>query len=714
MIKTIKLGLLCLLFFSKAFSQVPFDWIQSISGKALQSNNGAFSNALAIDMEDNVVSFLTSVDTTYLNGTMVICGPTPEPLILKHTKEGSLLWSKKLNTPVSDICTDQDNNIYLVGSFNDSIEIDGIKTYSNGYRDAYIAKLSPGGVCLWIRNGGTKNQNDYGYGVIADIHGNVFLTGMFAETDSAYFGSEYVISNGGEDFYLAKYDAASGNEIWVRSGGSPSPGTAQDEGDAVGVDSFGNVYVWGKHLYNAEFEGTVITTGSVLSDNLFLAKYSPSGGLDWIRQVYGVGSYKAKDIAVDNAGNSYVTGLFNRDANFDGSTVLSAGGNTFQPDFFVAKYDFNGNLAWVRQMGDMSGTLSLDFASSVALDKCNQQIYISGRIAPFEDSLTILGDTITAPISSYIINYDENGNRNWLLTSTDAINGLAVDENSNFYLAGSYTDTLIINDNELISTGASDAFVAKMKFNANINFPLSDTIFCNLENASINIGNPMESGLEYTWEPAINLSDSSSSDPLATIDTTTTFYVNIEGENCASYEDSLTIYIAPPLVGGACCDTVVKKGTEVTSIAEGGASYQWQAAEGEILSNEQEVSLVVDDVTKLFVNIVDSNSCEHLDSVLIDIILPDMALFVPNAFSPDQRGENKQFVTIVEGYEDYHLAIYDRLGKLVFESFDQTNKWIGADNQGIKVGEGVYQYQLKVVDNKNELIYQKGNITLLR
>src|SRR5437867_445063 len=53
-------------------------------------------------------------------------------------------------------------------------------------------------------------------------------------------------------------------------------------------------------------------------------------------------------IAVDAAGNAYVTGGFRGEALFGTNVMISAGTNA-AADIFVAKTDSGGHLLWVRQ-----------------------------------------------------------------------------------------------------------------------------------------------------------------------------------------------------------------------------------------------------------------------------------------------------------------------------------------------------------------------------
>ena len=93
-----------------------------------------------------------------------------------------------------------------------------------------------------------------------------------------------------------------------------------DAGRGVAVDAAGNVYTTGA------FSGTLRLGGFTLvsrgDQDLFVGKQDASGNWLWARSAGGAsGDDEGRDVAVDAAGNVYVTGIFNGQAAV-GSTVL--------------------------------------------------------------------------------------------------------------------------------------------------------------------------------------------------------------------------------------------------------------------------------------------------------------------------------------------------------------------------------------------------------
>jgi len=80
------------------------------------------------------------------------------------------------------------------------------------------------------------------------------------------------------------------------------------------------------------------------------------------------------------------------------------------------------------------------------------------------------------------------------------------------------------------------------------------------------------------------------------------------------------------------------------------------------------------------VTVTDSLGCSASDSVLIKIC--DVLVIVPDAFTPNDDGLNDEFkvVTSQEGILTFSMYVYDRWGKMVFESSDLHHGWNGKVN----------------------------------
>ena len=92
----------------------------------------------------------------------------------------------------------------------------------------------------------------------------------------------------------------------------------------------------------------------------------------------------------------------------------------------------------------------------------------------------------------------------------------------------------------------------------------------------------------------------------------------------------------------------------------------------------------------------------------------DPVMHYPNAFTPNDDGINDEFTP--QGYflETYQLTIFDRWGKIIFESNDLKKGWNGNSSKGTEAPEGVYVFQV-IGKGKNGTSFSRtGTVSLLR
>lgn len=98
--------------------------------------------------------------------------------------------------------------------------------------------------------------------------------------------------------------------------------------------------------------------------------------------------------------------------------------------------------------------------------------------------------------------------------------------------------------------------------------------------------------------------------------------------------------------------------------------------------------------------------------------LGEQQWYVPNAFSPNDDGENDFFLPILpRNVEDFRFQVYSRWGQLVFESFDPSKGWDGRVRGGEKAEAGTYVWQvdfLVIEGDAESSLSEQGSVTLLR
>jgi len=89
-------------------------------------------------------------------------------------------------------------------------------------------------------------------------------------------------------------------------------------------------------------------------------------------------------------------------------------------------------------------------------------------------------------------------------------------------------------------------------------------------------------------------------------------------------------------------------------------------------------------------------------------------VFVPNAFTPNNDGVNDSWLIKDVFVKDYVLKVYDRWGRLVFETLDKNKQWDGKDQEGNAAPSDVYVFVLTYTGWSGEFGNEKGNVTILR
>ncbi len=209
------------------------------------------------------------------------------------------------------IDTDAASNVYVAGNFMNTVDFDPseavVELTSFGQEDIFVAKYSPAGALIWVRQlGGTGR--DYGFDVAVDGAGNVYATGGFRGTADFNPGAATfnLMSVGPQDAFVCKLDS-SGNHVWARQfgGNSADFGASNDLGTGIDVDSAGNVHTTGLFWLTADFDpgvGVANLTSAGGSD-VFVSKLDTNGNFVWARQFAGAADAGVEDISVDAAGS---------------------------------------------------------------------------------------------------------------------------------------------------------------------------------------------------------------------------------------------------------------------------------------------------------------------------------------------------------------------------------------------------------------------------
>jgi uncharacterized protein (AIM24 family) len=323
---------------------------------------------VAVDGYNNVVITGSFTGTADFGGGPLTSSGGPDVFVAKYSPSGAHIWTRQFGNTNSDsgqgIAVDGSGNVLVIGYFQNSVNFGGGPLFAtDSFSDIFVVKLSSSGDYLWAKAFGGVLY-DYGQSIATDSSGNVLITGRFM--DSIDLGGGRVYSKGSDDIFIAKY-SPTGVYIWSKCLGD----TGYDIGYGITVDkSSNNIVLTGRFQGSVDFGGGVLRSAHASYPDVFVAKYSPSGGHLWSRAFGGTYNDVANSVSVDGSGNIILTGYFTGSTDFGGGTLYSAGGSL---DIFVAKYSATGNHIWSNRFGDTS----TDMGRSVAVD-VNGNVIVTG------------------------------------------------------------------------------------------------------------------------------------------------------------------------------------------------------------------------------------------------------------------------------------------------------------------------------------------------
>jgi hypothetical protein len=339
------------------------------------------------------------------------------------------------------IAMDTSGNVYVAGE-SPATWGSPIHPFS-GNDDAFVAKLNGSGTLQWNTFLGGSDY-DYNNAIAVDTSGNVYVAGYSGAT----WGSPVRPFAGGEtDAFVAKLNG-SGVLQWNTFLGGSGSYEDYDIGNAIAVDTSGNVYVAGE---SPATWGSPVRPFAVWSD-AFVAKLNGSGALQWNTFLGGADNDYGEGIAVDKSGNVYVAG---GGLGTWGSPVRPFAGNG---DAFAAKLNGSGVLQWNTFLGGPSSYAS---GNAIAVDK-------SGNICVAGTSNVTWGTPIrpfAGNTDAFAAKLNGSGALQWntFLGGADSEygEGMAVDTSGNVYVAG-YSGATWGSPVRPYAGGSDDAFVAKI------------------------------------------------------------------------------------------------------------------------------------------------------------------------------------------------------------------------------------------------------------
>lgn len=153
---------------------------------------------------------------------------------------------------------------------------------------------------------------------------------------------------------------------------------------------------------------------------------------------------------------------------------------------------------------------------------------------------------------------------------------------------------------------------------------------------------------------------------------------------------------------------------DFNELSQGADNFFWNFDRGQTSRENNPTFVFTDTGTyRIILTVSNNDGCfDHYDTVIT--IVPDIEVFIPNAFSPNKDILNKTFR--IEGsyfYREFEMRVFDRWGQQMFFTSDPELGWDGTFN-GKKMPEGIYIYHIRMIGTDTKVRNYKGNIHLFR
>lgn len=402
-------------------------------------------------------------------------GPFDDVFVVKLDISGQFVWAKNFGGTSTDAAfaiTTFEDDVFITGTFLTAIQFGSTSLTQNGSGTAsFVCKLDSAGNVVWANaikseSGGTIRSQ----AITTNKDGVVYTTGYFngtIENNSTLYPSDpgtlpgfiYQVDNDGSN---STVQTLLGSAVDCKS---------------IATDNDNNLYVCGQYAGETDFDpgiDTMIANSVNFSRDIFVLKLATTPNNSWVRSIGIDGSMEsANALAVDDSANVYFTGSVRDTVDFSGnsSIVLTTG---FQRDSYVAKLNGQGQTQWAYLIGNSDNQNS---GQGLAIDIDEKQnIYLGGNFGGKIDFNfgvdTFFMSTVFGGDDVYILKISPDAEFLWARriggdNQSDKIGGIAVQNENNFYVAGTFVGTTKLDpmgSNAPIvgnSPSFEDAFVVK-------------------------------------------------------------------------------------------------------------------------------------------------------------------------------------------------------------------------------------------------------------
>jgi hypothetical protein len=280
--------------------------------------------------------------------------------------------------------------------------------------------------------------------VALDASGHIFISGAFS--DRVNFGATTLTSKGGFDVFVAQINPQ-GHWVWATAAG----GHGLDLANALSVDNNGDLVIGGQFAETAAFGSSQVVSHG--GGDAFVARLTNAGHWLWSIGAGSDDNDATNALAINAAGEIYVTGYFSDRAQF-GATVLRGRG---MDDAFVGKLSAGGGWQWVSP----AISSNTAYGNGLTVDPAGG-VFVTGSFSGNAQ----FGDTrLNSPSSDdgFVARLTDTGQWAWVAVLAsdylDNIVGIALDKMGKLYVAGTFSQTIQGGPFRLTSRGNQDVFV---------------------------------------------------------------------------------------------------------------------------------------------------------------------------------------------------------------------------------------------------------------
>ncbi len=233
-------------------------------------------------------------------------------------------------------------------------------------------------------------------------------------------------------------------------------------------------------------------------------------------------------------------------------------------------------------------------------------------------------------------------------------------------------------------------------------------------------------GVSYSWSPAEGLSDPTIANPIASPTETTLYTVEIIDDCGIPFFDDVLVTVDNDQftvnIGSDPNETTVPVGTELNLSTflnpdVEGYTFSWSSMLGSTFSSPDSANTVLtvatEDTGAETISVLVTSEAGCVQEAILDLVVTGPLYSIPNIFSPNGDGNNDIFgVFTAATLTNYRCEIYNRWGKLVYESDDYTAFWDG-NYEGKTAPSDEYLYQFSFGIGAFTFT-EGGSLTLLR